>query len=87
MQLGTLVDPNSERIPELIAEWETLIRHESITGPTLQPTTPIVTSQSPPPPTYPVYPSMTQSQPTPIPWLPIILGGAVLLLVVALVRT
>lgn len=83
--LGTLMPEETELpFPDLMTEWETYFRRETLTGPVAG-TTPIVTSQSPPyyPPS-PVMPPPNVFVPnygTPNWVYPVAIGGVVLLAV------
>jgi hypothetical protein len=61
-----IVEGDQPLTPDTMAYWSSYFQRETITGPVAG-STPIVTSQSPPPPSYPVYPSPSYSQPPPIP--------------------
>ena len=79
----------SQTEPDTVAYWTSYFQRETITGPVAG-TTPIVTSQSPPPAPYPVYPPISYSQPTPPPvWINVAalaLGGLLLFFLVRGIR-
>lgn len=79
--LGSLMPMET---PDIVSEWETFFRRETVTGP-VGTTTPIVTSQSPPyyppPPVMPPPNVFLPTYGTPNWVYPVAIGGVVLLAV------